>query len=610
MRFVLAIVAFVFAAVMIVLGIAQRTVLLEPSSTSMSTTVEGDAPYTVIDSSALSAHPGSQTLTVSGSDTVFMAYGRTADIRAWLGGDDYVAVTHKDGADSLRHGVATAQTQTPAPIASPAPTGAPAAEAPAAAAPGNPAGSDLWLDEFTAEKSLTTTINVPEGISVILASDGTKPAPGSISISWPIDNSTPWAGPLIAAGAALLLIGLVLYLWALLHLRRSRGPRRNLPSGPRMPRLPRPPRPKSIKASQITGRKSITRSLVAVVPVMLVSGLVLSGCSADFWPKTGSASTPSAVATPQATAPPNTAESVAPPAVTVPQLERIVRRIAVLTKDADATLNADAIATRFTGPALEQRVANYKIRAAIPDYAAAPALPASPLRLTLPQQASGWPRVVFSVIQNPDDPTVAPTAILLRQESARSNYLIEYAVQLEAAAKVPGVAPATIGAPIIPPDSNFLLMAPDKVAAAYADVLMQGEASPSYSMFQVDGDTFRTQVGVDKKNEKKAALPTTASIEFATSAGSGKTTALATNDSGAIVAVSLTETETVKPVDAGATVSPEGASKALSGVSATAKGIQSSYGDQLLFHVPAAGSKDKIVLLGFAQGLTSSAELP
>jgi hypothetical protein len=594
---------------MIVLGIAQRTVLLEPSATSLSTTVEGDAPYTVIGSIALSANPGSQTLKVSGPGTVFLAYGRTADIRAWLGDSEYTAVTHKDGVNSLR---VAAATPTPAPTAaSDAPPASPATEAPATAT-ANPAGSDLWLAEYTADRSLTTTINVPQGISVLIASDGTKPAPQNITISWPIDNSTPWAGPLIAAGGLLLIVGLALYLWALLHLRRSRGPRRNLPSGPRMPRLPRPPRPKSIKASQITGRRSITRSLVAVVPVVLVSGLVLSGCSADFWPKLGSSSSPSAVATPEATAARDAAESVAPPAVTVPQLERIVRRIAVLTQDADATLNADAIATRFTGPALEQRVANYKIRAVMPDATPVPALPASPLRLTLPQQASSWPRVVLSVIQNPDDPTVAPTAILLRQESARSNYLIEYAVQLEAKAKVPGVAPATIGAPIIPPDSNFLLMAPDKVAAAYADVLMQGEASPSYSMFQAEGDTFRTQVGVDVKNKKKADLPTTASIEFGTSAGSGKTTALATNDSGAIIAVSLTETETVKPVDAGATVSPqEGTpSKALSGVNATAKGIQSTYGDQLLFHVPAAGSKEKIVLLGFAQGLTSSAELP
>ena len=79
------------------------------------------------------------------------------------------------------------------------------------------------------------------------------------------------------------------------------------------------------------------------------------------------------------------------------------------------------------------------------------------------------------------------------------------------------------------------------------------------------------------------------------------------------MAVSLEETETVKPVDAAATVSPgEGAvaSKALSGLTATAKGFKNTYADQLLFHVPAAGSSDKIVLLGFAQGLISSTELP
>jgi hypothetical protein len=154
------------------------------------------------------------------------------------------------------------------------------------------------------------------------------------------------------------------------------------------------------------------------------------------------------------------------------------------------------------------------------------------------------------------------------------------------------------------------MMAPEKIAAAYADILTQGEASPSFGAFEAEGDTFRTQVGVEYKNNKRATLPTTASIEFLTEPGAGKIVSLATVDSGALVAVSLKETETVKPIDAGATVSPEKASKALSGVEATAKGIQSVYSDQLLFHVPAAGSDEKIVLLGFAQGLISSAELP
>lgn len=605
MRFVLAIVAFVLAAVMIVLGIAQRTVFLEPASTSLSTTVADDVRFAVIEPSALTAFPGSQTLTITGSDTVFAAYGRSGDVKAWLADEPYEDIRQ------VRNTARLSSKLTEAPAAAGEPSTDAPAGAPEARPSTDPVGSDLWLQEFSGKGSLTTTINVPDGISVIVASDGTKPAPTKITLTWPTDNSTPMAGPLIAGGGVFAIIGLILYLWALIHLRRSHGPRRNLPRGPRMPRLPRVPRPKSIKASEITGpRRSITRKFVATVPVLLVTGLVLSGCSADFWPSSPATPDAAASATAAATDVPKAVKDVPPPAVTVPQLERIVRRIAVLTTDADAKLNGDALAARFTGPALEQRLANYKIRAAIADYPALPALPASPLTLTLPQQSSTWPRVVMTVIQSADDAAVAPTAIVLRQETPRSAYLIEYAVQLEAAAKVPDVAPATIGAPIIAPDSKLLLLPPGEVAAAYADILLQGDKSPSYGLFQVKGDTFRTQVGLDKKNEKRAALPTTASIDFAAAVGAGSPVALATNDSGSIVAVSITETETVKPVDAGATVSPEGASKALSGVSATAKGIQSTYADQLLFHVPAAGSSEKIVLLGFAQGLISSTELP
>ena len=85
MRFVLAILAFVVAATMIVLGIAQRTVFLGPSTYAVETTVKGDLPYTVVGGDVLVSEVGQQTLTVSGSDSVFLSYGRTADVAAWLG---------------------------------------------------------------------------------------------------------------------------------------------------------------------------------------------------------------------------------------------------------------------------------------------------------------------------------------------------------------------------------------------------------------------------------------------------------------------------------------------------------------------------------------------
>ncbi|MFO7691357.1 MAG: hypothetical protein R6W83_12540 [Cryobacterium sp.] len=618
MRFVFAIVAFALAAVMIVLGLAQRTVFLGPESTALSASVEGTAAYTVIAPDALAAFSGRQTVTVSGDGPVFLAYGRSADIDAWVGQDAHTDIGAADGELTVTPTAAAGAADTTDTDAEPASTVT------------DPAGSDLWLEEFTGEGELVASLNVPAGISVIVASDGTAPAPGEVSMSWRVDNSTPWAGPLIVGGAALMALGLVLYLLALLHLRRSQRPRRNLARGPRMPRLPRAPRPKMIKAGDITGSSSSTKRFVAVIPVVLVSGLVLSGCTAEFWPGGGSAPAPAGgslavSATPTETPTPvaaTTADdsdiaagdptSVAAAAVTVSQLEQIVARISAVAAEADANLDADAIATRFAGPALEQRLANYTVRATAPDVAAVTAMPAAPLTLTLPQQSDSWPRVVMTIIQDAANPTIAPTAVVLRQVSPRSDYLVEYSLQLEPEARVPDVAPATIGAPMISPDSKLLLMPPDQLAAAYSDVLLRGEASESFDLFESSAEGFLSQVAAGKA-AKVADLPVTASIEFTAEEGSGRTLAMATNDSGSVVAVSLNEIETVKPIDDQATVSPDesaAASKALSGITSTAKGIQSTYADQLLFYVPAAGSTDKISLLGFSQGLISSSELP
>lgn len=611
MRFVLAIVAFVLAAVMIVLGLAQRTVFLEPDSVSLSTTVKGDAAYTVINPSALAAYSGRQTVTIGGPGQIFMAYGRSADVDAWIGNDAHVDVDLVEGelvATATATAVDSSDTASSAPGSDTGET-TEVADDPET----SPVGSDLWLEEFTAEQELVTAMQVPDDISLIVASDGTEAAPAEIALSWRVDNGTPWAGPLLLGGALLLLLGLVLYLLALLHLRRSRGPRRNVPRL-RLPRLPRPPRPRPLKASEITGpRKSIHR-LIAVVPVLTISGLVLSGCSAEFWPQAAapvSSTTAPATPTPESTEGAVDETSPAPVAVTVPQLERIVARVAAVATEADAALDPDALATRFAGPALEQRLANYRIRAVAADVAPSAVIPASPVVLTLPQQTASWPRTVMAVIQDVDTTTVAPTALVLSQESPRENYLVEFAMQLEPESRV-DVAPAVVGTPLIAPDSRLLLMPPDEIGAAYADILVQGEASTFFDRFEATGDSFRSQVG-ERRATAIQGLAATAALEYTSTGGSGRTLALATNDSGSVVAVSLNEVETVRPVAEQAVVGPEAgsvSSRALSGIEESTKGLQSTYADQLLFYVPAVGSDDKISLLGFSQGLISSAELP
>src|SRR3546814_640952 len=130
-------------------------------------------------------------------------------------------------------------------------------------------------------------------MSVLLAADGVEPAPSEISVTWPVDRSTPWAGPLIVGGGIVLVIGVVLYLLGIRHVRRSRGPRRK--------GLPMPPtEPIDIAGEgedkgviSATRRRALPgRRSFVVVPAVAVSALLFAGCSADALPVLAPTATP------------------------------------------------------------------------------------------------------------------------------------------------------------------------------------------------------------------------------------------------------------------------------------------------------------------------------
>jgi len=655
-RFVFAILAFAAAAVMIGFGIAQRTVFLEPDRISLTSTTESDAAYVVVEPGALAARPGKQTLTVAGPDTVFLAYGRLGDVESWIGDAPHVSITHDTDADELvatdsrdaeaegdadsgaTDGEATdgevdastrpSPTETPSPTPEPTPAEGDATtgdEPLKVVAANSPVGSDLWLDELSGERSVTTTIDVPDDIAVLIASDGTNPAPSRVTLTWPLDNATPWAGPLLLGGGVLFLIGFALVISGFMHHRRSRGPRRNLPKG----RMGSGPKPAELRRGPMGGgRRAIGRSKrVAIVPVLLLPALALTACSPDYWP---SFDQPPATTAPATTAPPvDPAATDAPdgedpaaeplvPAVTVPQMERIMARVAESTAAADEALDGDLAAERFTGPALEARRANYAIRTTLPDQPGPVPVPATTPTLILPQQVAGWPatgRTVLVIEKASDDPTVAPTALYLQQASPRENYKVVYAMALAPDADVPEVAPASIGAPLISPEFKGLIMQPDEVGAAYADLLLKGDDSAYAEFFDPNGDLLREQLGVAGqqviRDDLKATSPT-ADIAFSNAVGDGPTIALATNDSGALVTATIEQTERVTPNDGGTIGFQDGApGAALSGFTGkSAKGVQRIIGIQMVFYVPAVGSDEQIRLLGWSEGLVGASEVP
>jgi hypothetical protein len=92
-RFVLAIICFVIAALTLGGGVAERTIFEGPDHVTATTTSTSPAPVLVIDGSALNAYQNTQTVKLAGSSTTFAAYGATTDVMAWIGNTKYTEIS-------------------------------------------------------------------------------------------------------------------------------------------------------------------------------------------------------------------------------------------------------------------------------------------------------------------------------------------------------------------------------------------------------------------------------------------------------------------------------------------------------------------------------------
>ncbi|GAA4156797.1 hypothetical protein GCM10022286_07610 [Gryllotalpicola daejeonensis] len=636
MRFVIAIAAFLIAAIMIGVGVAQRTIWAPAASVTAAAEVHSHAPYIVISGATLNANEGQQTLRVTGASNPFVAYGRTADVKAWIGDEPYTRVSYDQATQSLKstlvrpgdHSASESgdATATPTPTSTPTASATPTAGASAKTseladsidpkAP-NPAGSDLWLEEFTGAKAATTTMNVPDSVSVIIATDGAHEAPAGVSLTWPMDTRTPWAGPLIVLGGLLAIAGIVFYILALRHMRRGRGPRRGGSNGrpQRLPRAPRAARVRSVgpAAAETHGRRSLGRGLIAV-PVLLAGAVTMAGCSSDYWPAIGANSaSPTPTASPIATQLPGQGTDRPAPAVTEPQLRNIVTRIAETAKTADANKDAALAATRFTGSALLERQTNYRIRQKLSTYAAPTAIPVNPkLSIVLPQATATWPRAVDVIVSDPATKNAAPIALTLTQASPRDNYKVAYSMYMLAGAKIPNLAPADIGATSVPPDSKLLKVPTSQVAQDYADVIALGAKSKKYDEFDESPNSLIQNFGAQNKADLlKKFQKTAGKMTFADRPSADAPVSLATNNAGALVATTIEEVQTARTTDPLGTMSAPSKSgtAALTGKTSSHKGFETTYDFQLLLYVPPAESQEKIRLLGYTAAVTGSVEL-
>ena len=580
MRLVSAVLVLMLSVATLATGVALRTVFAGPDTVTRFVSVEHTAPALVIDGSVLSAFPGRQLVTVYPDEsmedqTVTLVYGRTVDVLAWLRPARHTAVTYNDVTTEL---VAIPRIGTESVVP-------------------NPLGSDLWLEQFQDNEPIRVSLAAGEGISVAIFSTGQSRAPGQVTINWPLDNSTPLSFFLILLGTVLFLVGSYLVFIAVTRIRRRHGPRK--PKTITAPKR-RPGSKKLLKPSRGSakprGRRAAKRTAILVIPVLGLGGL--ASCASEVEP----VAIEDNILTGEV-------EGPAPyPVVTEAQFERIIARVSRQIAAADESLDSSLLGPRMGDPALTTREAAYRLRNADSELGTLVTIPEGAVRLLVPQQNREWPRIVFAVIQDTTVPDSPSLGVVLRQESARSNYRLHYVVSLAPDTVLPSFPQPSAGTARLARQSQLLLLSPADTVAGYGEILNGGSLSAFWRQFDTLTDVLYTVVGPDGQELRQESFGSDIDLTLDIEEPEHFSVALSTQDNGGIVFGVLKEVETVRPVQGGATINATSSARVFSGLPESAIGFRAEYEIHVLWYVPPIGSDDRIRVLGYSYQLVDARE--
>ena len=564
MRFLIAATLFVVSISFLLLGLAQRTIWAPPAVFAVNLVGQESQPFLIIPSEALAMMPGDATISVTGSDQVFLAAGKDVDVAAWVDTTSHSTAESPAGSSSLR----------------------------VISSPGtddfiSPAGSDLWVSEFSGTSTGELTVPAGQDLAVLVASDGTGPAPERVRVSWPTENSTTVSDIFLAVGLGLLVFAIFFNVLALGKMIRNRGPRRKLPKAPQGPRYK--PKNRGYDLPR-RGRRSASNK-IALVPVSIGLVLALSGCQL--------------AEAPQSTPTPSESPSVSivdqiQPALNADQVTRILADIQRVVADADTSGESTLLKTRVDGPALLFREANYLLRSKSPEVLPLPPISTSVVSITIISKTENWPRSLMVVTQDGDD---LPQTLVIQQLSPREPYKLIYNMALLPGVEFPDVAAASEGAIPVEVDSQFLKISPINIAAAYGDLIDNGSSSEFFSDFDVSTDAFYEQIAQTQQDQTEKLEDAT--TQFTHALGEFNVVSLTTSDSGAVVALMMVDTWEIKPSSRNSAVTVSGDELLLLGIEGSRSGVSTRYGNMLLFYVPLASSGQKISLLGATQALLS-----
>lgn len=619
LRFKTAVALVLLGLLTLLAGVGQKT-FWAPAETVTATAPEGAtaAPLTVFDEKLRTMRDGTVTITVKGEGSFMLAAGRPDDVDAWVGktAHNTVSGVSEDGkALQLTH-----------------------AEGEAAAP--SPAGSDLWVSTENASGELTYNWNAPADgdWSLLLATDGTKPAPTSITMTYPNDTSTPWAIPLMVLGGLLILAGIALMV---LKPKSKSGARPGADGGStgdsdggssfaRRAQAKAAARSEARKSAAATSAVPVagspevevkgadakgatptntaptnTAEKSSAAPLTAAQRLRRSGAVVAVLTATAVAGSGVAAQASQTPAPsPGEASASAEsgsPVLLDTQFRRILEQVASASDAGDAAKDANKLKPRVAGPELEVRSQNYKIRSRVGSYEPRMPVRATKLLTTVVTEDRAWPRKVMAVTQG--EGNVVPQLLTLTQASPRENYKLVLTTPLQPGTTFPGIERDGTGT-LAPTDKTGLLYSGQEAltglgdrlnsaGSTFKDKLAEGKSSPYIA------DTLAYQADVVKSGVN-------GKFAFSHKLVPESVVVFRTADGGALALGRLDFSFDGTPKASGDKLTIGDDAAALAGGKETSTGMVLKFAESAAVYIPPAGSSDPMKLVAATRGLVGA----
>lgn len=617
LRFKTAVALVLLGLLTLLAGIGQKTFWAPPETITATAPTGTAAPLTVFDEKLRTLHPGTVKIQVKGEGAFLLAAGRPDDVDAWVG-----KTAHNTVAGVSEDGKALQLTHTDG----------------AATAP-SPAGSDLWVATENASGEMNYSWNAPADgdWSLLLATDGTKPAPGSITMTFQNDTSTPWAIPLMVLGSLLIIAGAALLVLKPKSGNRSGGgggssfarraqakaaarregqgstaitqqpaapdaeaPDTEAPHTAQQPATTEKTGPVKTAPEQKKASGTVRRSGIVVA---VLTAAAVAGTSVAAQASQTPAPSPSAPASSDATpGSPNADQTGDAPVLLDAQFRRVLEQVSGAVNAGDAAKDAAKLAPRVAKSELEVRKQNYKIRSQVGSYEARMPVRSMKLLTTVVTNKRSWPRSVMAVTQG--EGNVVPQLLTLTQASPRENYKLVSSTPLQPGATFPAIGRAGTET-LASADKSGLLYSGDEALAGLGDrltkadsafkgKLVEGQSSPYIA------DTLAYQADVVKSGVNGA-------FAFTHKVAPENTVVFRTADGGALVMGRLNFSFDGTPKAKGDKLTIGEDAAALAGGKETSTGMVLKFAESVAVYVPPAGSKDPMKLVAATRGLVGAA---